>query len=307
MPRNARMVLDGEPAIYHVISRTALAGFVLGDPEKDYLLQLIKHLSSIYFTEILGFCLMGNHFHLTVKMRPGSGYSDEEIRKRFEKYYANDNKILMASQIPGFCRKWSSLSEFVKEIKQRYSRYYNKRHKRKGFFWSDRFKSVLVEEGDTLINLLAYIDLNPVRAGIVDRPEDYRWNSLGYHLQTGNTNGFLSLDFGVPGMEKKSKKSILKLYRQFLYEKGSLGSGKGKFIPEKVFQKEKKKGFEPTTIDRFRLRTRYFTDSGIIGSKEFVRRSWDRLKGGNDLRDKIPLSVAGIKGMYSLKRLNECI
>jgi hypothetical protein len=240
-------------------------------------------------------------------MRPGSDYSDEEIRKRFERYYGNDKKILMAAQIPAFRRKWSSLSEYVKEIKQRFSRYYNRRHLRKGFFWSDRFKSVLVEEGDTLINLLAYIDLNPVRAGIVERPEDYRWNSLGYHLQTGNTDGFLSLDFGMPGMEKKSKKSILKLYRQFVYEKGSLGSGKGKSIPGKVLRKEQERGFEPTTIDRFRLRTRYFTDSGIIGSKEFVRRSWDRLKGGNDLRDKIPLSVAGIKGMYSLKRLNECI
>ena len=50
----------------------------------------------------------------------------------------------------------------------------NKRHNRRGFFWGDRFKSVIVENGDTLINCLAYIDLNPVRAGMVKRPEDYR-------------------------------------------------------------------------------------------------------------------------------------
>jgi hypothetical protein len=54
------------------------------------------------------------------------------------------------------------------------------------YFWSDRFKSVIVENGETLINCLAYIDLNPVRAGIVEKPEDYRWSSLGYHIQTGN-------------------------------------------------------------------------------------------------------------------------
>jgi putative transposase len=48
-----------------------------------------------------------------------------------------------------------------------------------------------------LINCLAYIDLNPIRAGLVDRPEDYRWNSLGYHIQTGNKDNFLSLDFGL--------------------------------------------------------------------------------------------------------------
>ncbi|BBO88485.1 hypothetical protein DSCOOX_16650 [Desulfosarcina ovata subsp. ovata] len=42
-----------------------------------------------------------------------------------------------------------------------------------------------------------HIDLNPVRAGIVDKPEEYRWNSLGSHLQTNNKDGFLSTDFGL--------------------------------------------------------------------------------------------------------------
>ena len=65
MPRKARMIVEGESAVYHVMSRTALDGFVIGDAEKDYLLQLIKYLSSVYFTEIMSFCLMGNHFHLT--------------------------------------------------------------------------------------------------------------------------------------------------------------------------------------------------------------------------------------------------
>jgi hypothetical protein len=45
-----------------------------------------------------------------------------------------------------------------------FSRFYNRRHNRRGFFWGDRFKSVIVEKGETLINCLTYIDLNPVRA-----------------------------------------------------------------------------------------------------------------------------------------------
>jgi hypothetical protein len=79
-------------------------------------------------------------------------------------------------------------------------RYYNKRHHRRGYFWGDRFKSVIVDKGETLVNCLAYIDLNPLRAGIVDRPEDYRWNSLGYHLQTQNKDQFLSTDFWFEGL-----------------------------------------------------------------------------------------------------------
>jgi putative transposase len=51
MPRIARLVVKGEPAVYHVMSRTALDGFVLGDVEKDFLFDLIARLSSVYFSE----------------------------------------------------------------------------------------------------------------------------------------------------------------------------------------------------------------------------------------------------------------
>ena len=51
-----------------------------------------------------------------------------------------------------------------------------RRHNRGGYFWGDRIKSVIVDKGETLVNCLAYIDLNPLRGGLVDRPEDYRWN-----------------------------------------------------------------------------------------------------------------------------------
>ncbi len=87
MPRIARLVVKGEPAVYHVVSRTALDGFVLGDIEKEYLLNLIKSLSSVYFTEVLGFCLMGNHFHILVRMQPGERYSDKEVKTRYKLYF----------------------------------------------------------------------------------------------------------------------------------------------------------------------------------------------------------------------------
>ncbi len=92
MPRKARMIIDREPAIYHVMSRTALDGFVLGDAEKDYLLHLIKHFSSIYFCDILGFCLMGNHFHIVIRMHPGTDYSDNDVCGRYALYYQRNKK-----------------------------------------------------------------------------------------------------------------------------------------------------------------------------------------------------------------------
>jgi len=62
MARIPRLLVKGEDTVYHIISRTALPGYVLGDCEKDYLLSLIKDLSGIFFVEVFGFCIMGNHF-----------------------------------------------------------------------------------------------------------------------------------------------------------------------------------------------------------------------------------------------------
>lgn len=77
MARIARMLLTGGSTAYHIMSRTALPEFPMGTAENEYLLGLIKRLSRIYFTEILGFCFMGNHFHLLVRMHPEGDYSDE--------------------------------------------------------------------------------------------------------------------------------------------------------------------------------------------------------------------------------------
>jgi len=310
MPRIARMIIKDEPGVYHVMSRTALDGFVLGDIEKEYMLKLIKRLSDIYFSEVLGFCIMGNHFHLLVRMHPGKVYDDDEIKRRFSQYYGEDSRMVLSDgQIPYFREKWESLSEYIKEIKQGFSRFYNKRHRRRGFFWADRFKSVIVENGETLINCLAYVDLNPVRAGIVEKPEDYRWSSLGYHIQTNNKGNFLSTDFGLKEFNVKDEKERVRLYREYVYETGAIQVSDrqyAKTIQEKTVTKERKKGFEISRADRFFYRTRYFTDSGIIGSREFVSDKYQRFRHlFQSKNDKKPKAVRGLDGVYSLKRLSE--
>ncbi len=147
--------------------------------------------------------------------------------------------------------------------------------------WGERFKSVIVENGDTLINCLAYIELNPVRAGIVNKPEMYRWNSLGYHVQTNNKDNFLSMDFGLKEFGVKSKKERIRRYRRYVYEAGAIDhpeKNQAKVIKKDIIEKERKKNYEITRIDRFQHRTRYFTDSGIIGSKEFVYQNYLKFK-----------------------------
>jgi len=308
MPRTKRLIISDETAVYHVMSRTALDGFPLGDIEKDFMLDLIRRYSSLYFVEVLGFCLMGNHFHILVRMFPEHKFTDEDIKKRYVTFYGDD-KAFADGWIPSLREKLSNLSEFVREIKVVFTRNYNKSHNRRGYFWGDRFKSVIVENGETLINCLAYIDLNPLRAGIVERPEDYRWNSLGYHIQTNNMDDFLSLDFGLKEFGVMDTKERLRRYRRYVYEAGALDRpdrNMAKVIDSDIIENERQKNYKISRIDRFMYRTRYFSDSGIIGTKEFVSMKYQRFKDVfMSKREKVPKSIAGLDGIYSLKRLSE--
>ena len=101
----------------------------------------------------------------------------------------------------------------------------------------------------------------------------------------------------------------LKRYRRYVYEAGAVNrpeKGKTRVIDDKILEKERNREFELSRSDRFRYRTRYFTDSGIIGTKEFVSENYQRFKGVfMSKREKIPRRVAGLDGVYSLKRLAE--
>jgi hypothetical protein len=163
---------------------------------------------------------------------------------------------------------------------------------------------LIVEEGHTLVNLLAYVDLNPIRAGIVKRPEDYRWSSLGYHIQTGNKDDLLSLDFGLRDWEEDDPSEIVRKYREFVYETGALDAEKGTSIDQKIVERERKRKYKVSRTERFLYRTRYFTDAGIIGSKEFVGEVFNQVK--HMLRSKNErrfTPVGGVGGVYSMKKL----
>jgi len=308
MPRTRRLVNGEEKTAYHIMSRTALDGFPFGDVEKDELVKILKKFSALFFVEVFGFCIMDNHFHLLIQIFPEHYFEDEEIRKRCKAHYGEDFEVF-DEQIAYYRGKLSSLANYMKEIKQAFSRYYNQRHNRRGTLWGERFKSVMVESGETLINCLAYIDLNPIRAAMVERPEDYRWSSLGYHIQTGNKDDFLSLDFGLKEFGVLDAAERLRSYRRYVYEAGGMKRADGRSsatVDEKILEKERNTDFEISRLRRFRYRTRYFSDSGIIGTKEFVSINYKRFKHiFQSKNEKKPKPIKGLDGVYSLKHLAE--
>ena len=312
MSRIARMISPGEDAIYHVISRVALDGFPLGEVEKDELLKIIKSLSAVYFSDIFGFCILGDHFHLLIKIHPGYRFADKEIRRRFALVYGDKAKF-PEDKMDARREKWGSLSEFLKEAKQRFSRFYNNLHNRRGTLWGERFKSVIVEEGQALVSCLAYIDLNPIRAGIVKRPEDYRWSSLGYHAQSGNRDGFLSTDFGWPESDDMDEGERLEAYRRFVYDVGALNRADGPRAQagdHDLTETERDAAAEADLIRTraFTQKNRYFSDSGIMGSKAFIMENYQRYKSHfQNKREKRPKPIKGMDGVCSLKRLSKSV
>ena len=161
--------------------------------------------------------------------------------------------------------------------------------------------------------------------GHFGRPASRRWLLLrlvlprpmgrpacdGYHAQTNNRDNFLSTDFGLKEFNVKSKKERISRYRRYVYETVAVSrpeKGKAKVIGDRILEKERKREFELSRNDRFRYRTRYFTDSGVIGSKEFVSKIYRRFKHHfNSKNGKRPKPVKGLSGVYSLKRLSEAV
>jgi putative transposase len=140
-------------------------------------------------------------------------------------------------------RRMNDLSEFMHELKQRFTEWYNATHGRKGggTFWSDRFKSVLVEgRCKPLSTVAAYIDLNPVRAGMVEDPKDYRW--CGY--AAGLSGVGLARDgirevvrqFLAVYNKHESQVSVMGMYRVILF--GKLDKGR----PGKVTARRNRQG-----------------------------------------------------------------
>ena len=177
------------------MSRIVGGEMLLGTREKEVLRQMMWRIADFCGVEILTYCLMSNHFHVLVRIpEKDRAVSDDELLRRFRVLYPKPTKYQTASfarleralqegtaeavQVRAqLLARMHDLSEFMKTLKQRFSIWYNRNHdNRLGTLWMDRFKSVLVQgEGNPLQTMAAYIDLNPVRAGLVEDPKDYRW------------------------------------------------------------------------------------------------------------------------------------
>jgi len=298
--RMARWKADknAKVAHYHCLSRVVDRRFILGPDEKEHFIRLMRGYETFCGVKVITFCVLSNHFHILVEVprRPAPELlpDDKELIRRVRAAKYSYSAGTLEQNLEGFrseghhsaaeelrerffVRMWD-VSWFMKMLKQRFTHWYNRRNGRKGTLWEERFRSVLVEgAGPALATMAAYIDLNPVRAGMIDDPKDYRWSGYGEASGAGRVarEGLRVAIQARLGREVVPQR-VMAEYRRFLYDSGrhvepgrNGERGRAGFSPEQI-QAVLDQGGQLELADALRCRVRYFCDGAILGSRAFV-------------------------------------
>jgi len=269
--------------------------FIFGGHEKNVFCAIMRGAAGFYGVNILTYCLMSNHFHMLVEVpyRDYSAISDQEFEARLKCLYRADEVRAVVTMLNGcrqagrdeaaenlkrrFTYRMGDVSEFMKSVKLRFSHWYNSRNNREGTLWQERFRSVLVEDGNALLTMAAYIDLNAVRGGIVSDAKDYRY--CGYGAATAGDKdaqcGLRRILAKNENARRPNWRESSKRYRLHVYHEGRVRhNARGDVVRPGYSKEEIKKVVEEggrlSRGDILLCRVRYFSDGMAIGGQAFV-------------------------------------
>ena len=280
---------------YHCLSRVVDRNFVFQEHERDVFRLTMRQVEAFSGVRVLTWTILSNHFHLLLEVppRPAVALTDAEILERCRELYSPEGMIAVewefeeAQRIGGavherlrarFLRRMFDLSEFMKTLKQKFTKWFNRKHERVGVLWEARFKSIVVEgHWNSLLKVAAYIDLNSVRAGLADDPKDYRW--CGYSeavagdraARKGLSSALCDLKPGAHWGDTGPR------YRKILF-----GIGEGNQVRAGLTQEAVAKVFEAggklSLAQLLRCRVRYFSDGLAVGRESFVESLFNVLR-----------------------------
>jgi len=212
MPRSPRFLLS--QSYYHIITRGNNRNIIF-KAKKDYLffLSLITKYKKEHSFNLYHYCLMPNHVHLLIQIK-----------------------------------KSTDFSIFMKKLNLAYFYYFKKRYGWVGHFWQNRFKNQPVGKDDYFIQCGKYIELNPVRAVLVNNPKEYPYSSYNYYVQD-QEDKLLTDDFFYEGLGR-NKKERQANYQQLVidqiikktYNRSIWGSNNQRYMEkQKINRKMKRK------------------------------------------------------------------
>ncbi|MBI3783425.1 MAG: transposase [Deltaproteobacteria bacterium] len=201
MPRpRAQLVSLAATPYYHCISRCVRRAFLCGqdpltgssfDHRKQWLADRMQLLSQIFAVDVCAYGLMSNHFHavLHIDRDRAESWSEEEVAKRYTKLFRHTVK--QARQLPPEqwqrkVKQWRkrlwNLSWFMRCLNESIARRANHEDRCTGRFWEGRFRSQALLDTGALLTCMAYVDLNPIRAGITTALEESEFTSIRQRL-----------------------------------------------------------------------------------------------------------------------------
>ena len=283
--RSPRLKPDYQDTWHHLYNRIAgiPQDLPFGRAEKEMFLRILLRLSKLYTVRILAFQVMSNHYHLLVQT-PKDPPTLDETCCRFAAFH-NNARVLDPQSL--LCSQWQArlrdVSWFMRHLQHLFTIWYNRSRPtlRRGALWSGRFKNTILEEGKAVWDCWKYIELNPLRAGMLQDPSAYRFCSLGFwhhkqqhpfretldHIAFPMLQGLLSIQSPLD-LYTKLREAVL----EALAEESGMNDGDVKLA--KV-SRGQPLGFSSKT----RLRMRYWVQGVVIGSELFVRDVMGRVRG----------------------------
>lgn len=194
----SKIVDETRPGCYHLVSRCVRRAFLAGaehNHRRQWIAELIQNMSQAFAIDVLSWCAMSNHLHVVVKTHPNqaAAWTPLQVAEHWAMVFPRHNKqgevippdreyleqqASNSAWVDRIRPRLSSLSWFMKIVKERLSRRANREDQVTGHFWEGRFTSVALLDQAAVIAAMAYVDLNPIRANMATTPEDSAYTSI---------------------------------------------------------------------------------------------------------------------------------
>lgn len=205
-PRSQLISISDTP-YYHCVSRCVRRAFLCGsdsdgncfEHRRGWIVERIKLLASVFSIDVCAYAVMSNHYHLVLRVDVDQAreLSQIEVIDRWQQLYNGADIIRRHQRVPlitsaelkvideivgGWRERLSSISWFMKCLNEHIARMANIEDKCTGHFWESRFKSQALLDETAVLSCMAYVDLNPIRAGMCDSPEESDYTSIQERL-----------------------------------------------------------------------------------------------------------------------------
>ncbi len=293
MARSIRRRHERIAGFYHAYSRVAGAakGYYPFENavERRIFAEHLQRLAQLFFVRVGFYAFMGNHFHLLFEMLSAEKFSVEEIRRRYELFYAEDYATGTRQrpnwedpqEVEAIRKRLADPSNLMHDLKGEFAAGYNLRHDRRGPFWDGRFGSTLLD-ADAVARCARYIELNPLRAGLELKVGEAGRNSwYAFEKACGSDDGDFRKHPGFPLLmrclhpdetDQLSPEKQLELALKLHADWREHFAAEEKRVAEERTAAEQEKTAPPAQAQR-----RSLCGAIVIGGLEFCRRTAARL------------------------------